>query len=117
MSTAPMLDVREVGDVTVVRFLEERIVDASNIQAMGDQLLALVQEDGRRKLVVNFAAVEHFSSAALNYLIKLNHAMLDVEGAIKLCELNPSIQDVFAMTRLDTVFDLRETQAHAIAAF
>ena len=54
----------EVGDVTVVQFVDRKILDEANIQELGQELFSLVEKDKRKKLVLNFSAVEFLSSAA-----------------------------------------------------
>jgi len=38
-------------------------------------------------------------------------------GRLKLCNLTRKMKDIFAITRLGTVFDVRETEADAIVSF
>lgn len=63
------LKVEQVGDVSVVHFLDKRILDEPTIQAIAEQLFSLVEQDGKRRLLLNFTAVEYMSSAALGKLI------------------------------------------------
>ena len=63
------LDIEEIGGVTVARFVDKKILDETNIQNIGNQLFALVDEDGRKKIVLDFSIVEYLSSAALGKLI------------------------------------------------
>ena len=64
------IDIEEVGDVTVAKFVDKKILDEANIQAIGNHLFALIDEDGRRKIVLDFSLVEYLSSAALG---KIDH--------------------------------------------
>jgi anti-sigma B factor antagonist len=57
------------------------------------------------------------SSAALNKLISLNSKVKAAAGRLKLCCLRAEIKEVFTITRLDRVFDLRKTEEDALAAF
>ncbi|MBL8797300.1 MAG: STAS domain-containing protein, partial [Planctomycetia bacterium] len=66
------LEVEDVGDVTVVNFTDRKILDEQNIQLIGEQLFSLVDESGRKKILLNFGNVEYLSSAALGKLITLN---------------------------------------------
>jgi anti-sigma B factor antagonist len=66
------LEVEDIGDVTVVNFVDRRILDEQNIQVIGEQLFSLVDEVGRRKILLNFGNVEFLSSAALGKLIALH---------------------------------------------
>jgi anti-sigma B factor antagonist len=111
------LEVSEVGTVTVVRFVDRKILDAANIQELGDELFGLVEQDNRKNLLLNFSNVEFMSSAALNKLIVLNKKVQGVGGKMRLSNLRPEIYDVFVITRLNTVFDIKSDEADALAAF
>ena len=117
MSDLRRLEVSEVGDVTVVRFVDRKILDAANIQELGDELFALVENEQRKTLLLNFTNVEFLSSAALNKLIILDKKVKAVSGQLKLSNLKTEIREVFAITRLDQLFDIKDDEADALAAF
>ena len=48
------LDLEDVGDVRVARFIDKKILDESNIQVIGNQMFSLVEDDGRRKVLLDF---------------------------------------------------------------
>jgi anti-sigma B factor antagonist len=111
------VEVSEVNDVTVVRFIDRKILDTASIQELGEELFSLVEQDIRKSLLLDFTPVEFLSSAALNKLILLDRAVKKSGGRLKLCSLRPEIQEVFLITRLNQVFDIRENEAEALAAF
>ena len=83
MSSQPRrrrLEVEDIGDVTVINFVDRKILDEQNIQVIGEQLFGLVDQDGRRKLLLNFGNVEYLSSAALGKLITLNKKLQAAGG-------------------------------------
>src|SRR5262245_21856753 len=90
------LEVEEIGEVTVVHFTERKILDEPHIQILGEQLLSLVDELGRRQLVLDFGNVEYLSSAALRKLVALNKKLNAVGGQLTLCNLAPQIYNIFA---------------------
>ncbi len=111
------LDVSEVGDVTVVRFRDQKIIDDLNIQELGQELFRLVEGDGRTKLLLNFAAVDFLSSSALGKLITLDKKVKAADGALKLCHIRPEIYEVFAITKLNRLFEIKDDEADALAAY
>jgi len=111
------LDVSEVGDITVVRFRDHKIIEDMNIQELGQELSQLVEVANRRKLLLNFSAVDFLSSAALGKLITLDKKMKAVGGVLKLSNIRPEIYEVFAITKLNRLFDIKEDEADALAAF
>jgi anti-sigma B factor antagonist len=117
MAAHRRLDVSEVGDVTVVRFKDRRILDEASIQELGQELFQLVEEYGRKKLLLNFSSVEFLSSAALGKLITLDKKVKAHSGKLKLSNIRTEIYEVFAITKLNKLFDIRDDEADALASF
>ncbi len=111
------LDVSEVGDVTVVRFRDRKIIDDINIQELGQELFSLIEQDNRGKLLLNFSSVDFLSSAALGKLITLDKKVKAHSGALKLSNIRAEIYEVFAITKLNRLFDIQDDEADALAAF
>ena len=100
------LEVEEFGDVTVVKFADKKILDEQSIQAIGEQLFSLVDELGRKKIVLDLGNVEYLSRFALNRFVVL-HKKLNVAGEqLGLCGLLPEIYEVFRITKLDKLFKI-----------
>lgn len=117
MGAQRRLEVAEVGDVTVVRFKDRKILDEVFIQEMGQELFQLVEEDNRSKLLLNFSSVDFLSSAALGKLITLDKKVKAHSGKLKLSNIRPEIYEVFAITKLNKLFDIQDDEAMALAAF
>ena len=111
------LDVSDVGDVTVVRFRDQKIIEDINIQELGPELFRLVEVEGRQKLLLNFSAVDFLSSAALGKLITLDKKVKARKAALKLSNIRPEIYEVFAITKLNRLFDIKDDEADALAEF
>ena len=116
MGTQNRIDVSDVGDVSVVQFKDRKIQDESNIQEMGRELFELVEQD-RRKILLNFMNVEFLSSAALGKLITLDKKIKTAKSQLKLSNIRPEIYEVFAITRLNKLFDINEDESDALATF
>jgi anti-sigma B factor antagonist len=120
MSSQPRrhrLEVEQIGDVTVVNFVDRKILDEQNIQRIGEQLFSLVDQDGARKMLLNFGNVEYLSSAALGKLITLNKKLQAVGGRLILCNIIPDIYEVFEITKLDKIFKIHKEEQAALQAF
>lgn len=111
------LDVNAVGDVTVVHFKDQKIIEDLGIQELGQELFQLVDVQDKKKLVLNFSSVDFLSSAALGKLITLDKKVKAHGGMLKLCNIRPEIYEVFAITRLNRLFDIKGDEADALAAF
>jgi anti-sigma B factor antagonist len=111
------LEVEDIGDVTVVNFVDRKILDEQNIQIIGEQLFSLVEDSGRRKVLLNFSNVEYLSSAALAKLITLNKKLQQVNGRLVLCNIDPQIYEVFEITKLNKLFDIQAEEQTALQTF
>jgi anti-sigma B factor antagonist len=117
MTAYRRLDINEVGDITVVRFRDRKIIEDINIQQLGQEMFHLVEVDSRDKVLLNFSSVDFLSSAALGKLITLDKKMKAHGGALKLSNIRPEIYEVFAITKLNRLFDIKDDEADALAAF
>jgi anti-sigma B factor antagonist len=117
MGTHRRLELNEVGDVTVVRFVDRKILDEVNIQELGQELFDLVERESRSKILLNFSSVEFLSSAALGKLITLDKKVKSHGGQLKLSNVRPEIYEVFAITKLNKLFDMKDDEADALEAF
>ena len=117
MANFRRLSTADVGEVTIVHFVDKKIIDEGNIHEMGRELTSLIEQQGRKKILLNFANVEFLSSAALGKLITLDKKVKEHEGTLKLCQIRPEIYEVFTITRLDRLFEIKEDEADALASF
>lgn len=119
MSQQPRRHLRleSIEGVTVVSFVDTKIVTEENIQEVGEQLYELVESQGHKTLLLNFGNVQYLSSAALGKLINLKKKVGAVKGQLKLCCIHPDLLEVFRITRLDQVFEIYGEEAQALDKF
>lgn len=117
MSQYRRIDVSKTGDVTLVRFQDKKILDESMIEEFGAELFGLVDLDNRKAILLNFDGVEFLGSAALGKLITLDRKVKSHKGRLKLSSICPEILEVFQVTKLNRVFDIRDSETEALAAF
>ena len=120
MSSQPRrrrLEVEDIGDVTLVKFTDRKILDEQNIQIIGEQLFSLVDDLARRKLLLNFSNVEYMSSAALGKLITLYKKVKEAGGRLALCAINPQIRELFDITRTNQLFHIYDEEQDALQSF
>ncbi|HWE02718.1 MAG TPA: STAS domain-containing protein [Tepidisphaeraceae bacterium] len=115
--STPPLSVSQLKDVRIVEFTNNRILDEANIAEIGQTLATLIEERSGVKLCLDFAAVDHLSSAALGMLINANNKIRESNGQLRLTNIKPQILEVFKITRLDKLFKIFPTRAEALASF
>ena len=117
MATHRRIDVSKTGDVSVVKFLDRKILDEAAIQELGSELFGLVEIDNRKAILLDFDGVEFLSSAALGKLITFDRKLKTAKGRLKMCGISQGILEVFQVTKLNKVFDIRTDSAEALASF
>lgn len=80
-------------------------------------MFGLVEQQQGKGILLNFANVEFLSSAALGKLITLDRKVKAAKGRLKMCNIRPEIFEVFQITKLNKVFDIRKDEADAVKAF
>jgi len=111
------LEVEDIGEIAVVNFIDKKILDENNIQMIGEDLFRLVDELGRKKVLLNFSNVEFLSSAVLGKLVSLNRKLQAVRGKLILCGISKEIREVFEITKLDKLFTIHKEEQAALQAF
>jgi anti-sigma B factor antagonist len=115
--TIPPISVTRQKDVRIVEFTNNRILDEANIAEIGQTLGALIDEIDSPKLLLDFASVDHLSSAALGMLINANNRVREKSGQLRLTHIKPQILEVFKITKLDKLFRILPARAEALASF
>ena len=115
MSTHRHITVHESASVSVVQFTDEKIIDSETIQELGEELFELIDKEQRKKIVLNFSNVEFLSSAALGKLITFEKKAKRSKAELILSNISPEIHQVFAITNLDKLFQIKDSEADALA--
>lgn len=115
--TIPSVSVVQDKDVRIVEFVHNKILDEANIADIGATLNSLIDERTQPKLLLDFANVEHLSSAALGMLINVNNRVKQKNGQLRLANIKPQIYEVFVITKLNKLFRILPTRQEAISSF
>lgn len=111
------LKVEQDHEVTKVSFVDRNILEEANIQQIGDELTAMVEQSSAPKLLIDFSGVEHLSSAALGTLITVNNKVKHKGGQLRLASIDPQIREVFVITKLDKLFQIHDDADAAMKSF
>ncbi len=109
------LATREVSGVT--------IVDLSGKITLGEGGMMLREEvrkllaDGQTKIVLNLADVNYIDSSGLGELVSAYTAVKNAGGELKLLNLTSKVRDLLVITKLVTVFAVKDDEASAVSSF
>ena len=113
----PPISVVNEKNTRIVEFTNNKILDEANIAEIGASLNGLIDENEGPKLLLDFANVDHLSSAALGMLINANNRVKQKNGQLRLTNIKPQIFEVFVITKLNKLFRIHTTRAEALASF
>src|ERR1700761_3356354 len=106
---------REGGGVTVVD-LSGKITLGEGGTTLRDEFRKLVSE-GQKKIVLNLAEVNYIDSSGLGELVSAYTAVKNAGGELKLLNLTSKVRDLLVITKLVTVFDVKDDEASAVSSF
>ncbi|WP_420440717.1 STAS domain-containing protein [Candidatus Palauibacter sp.] len=78
-----------------------------------ERVLARVA-DGDTDFVIDFSEADYIDSSGLGVLVSLSKHIRDAGGRLTLAGLNEDLQRLFALTRLDSLFEIVESRAAAL---
>jgi len=91
-------------------------LDAVGTNAAIAQVRAAVAS-GPRNILLDMSGVTFMSSSGLRALLLVRKELIAQGGELRLCELQPQVYEVFAITGFTQVFAIHRTRDDAIAAF
>ena len=106
---------RQMGDVTIVD-MRGRIILGEESAALRNLVFDLLK-DGHRKILFNLAEVDYIDSSGLGHLIGAFTSVKKKQGDLKLLNLKKNTHDLMQLTKLYTVFDIKDDEAAALKSF
>ena len=106
---------RQVGGVTVVD-LSGRITLGEGSVVLRDTVRDLVAKD-QKKILLNLGDVTYIDSSGIGELVSAFTTVRNQGGDLKLLKLTKKVHDLLQITKLYTVFDVKDDEAAAIQSF
>ncbi len=113
------LTLEEHPDALIVGFTVPRLSEDVNLEQLGHELFALVEQYGCRKLVVSLRDVIYLTSSGLGKMITLHRKMHRLQGEVVFFDLNETVDEILRASKLDTYLKLapdRETALRLLHA-
>ncbi len=106
---------RDSNGVTILD-IHGKLTLGEGDELLKDKVNSLVNQ-GRRKILLNFADVPYVDSAGLGDIVRTYTTVSRQGGSLKLLSLTKRITDLLAITKLLTVFETFDTESDAIKSF
>ena len=106
---------RRVDGVTILD-LSGRITLGEGSVVLRDQIRALLGKS-EKKILLNLGDVTYIDSSGIGELVSAFTTVRNQGGELKLLNLTKKVHDLLQITKLYTVFDVKDDEASAIKAF
>ncbi len=106
---------RQFQDVIVVDMIGQ-IKFGEGSSVLRDTVKDLLAK-GHRKILLNLGEITYIDSGGIGELISAFTSTRNQGGELKLLNLTKKVNDLLQITKLYTVFDIRDDEADALAAF
>jgi anti-sigma B factor antagonist len=106
---------RQVDGVTIVD-LSGRITLGEGSVVLRDSIKDLLGK-GQKKILLNLGDVSYIDSSGIGELVSAFTSVRNQGGELKLLNLTKKVHDLLQITKLYTVFDVKDDEAAAIGAF
>ena len=99
------------------------IVDCSGRITLGEGSIVLrdIVKDllgkGQKKILLNLGDVVYIDSSGIGELVSAYTTVKNQGGELKLLNLTKKVHDLLQITKLYTVFDVKDDEANAVKAF
>jgi anti-sigma B factor antagonist len=106
---------RQVNGVTVVD-MSGRITLGEGSVVLRDSIRDLVAK-GQKKILLNLGDVTYIDSSGIGELVSAFTTVRNQGGELKLLHLTKKVHDLLQITKLYTVFDIKDDETSAVGSF
>jgi anti-sigma B factor antagonist len=106
---------RQVDGVTILD-LSGRITLGDGSVTVRDAVKDVLGK-GSKNILLNLANVDYIDSSGLGELVGAYTTVKNQGGELKLLKLTTKVHDLLQITKLYTVFDIKDDEASAISSF
>ena len=112
-----LFKLREYGSQTVVSFYTPTLMNAAEVERVRADLLRLVDEEKRTRLILDFRRVQFFSSQVIGVLLTLHKKLAaGGSGGLVLCHVSDRLMELLKISRLDRLLTIKPTRHEALEA-
>lgn len=109
------VNTRQVDGVTILD-LSGRITLGEGSITLRDSIRDLIAK-GQKNILLNLADISYLDSSGLGELVTAYTTTKNAGGEMKLLNLTKKVHDLLQITKLYTVFDVKDDEASAVSSF
>lgn len=101
-----IVDFVEEGKIVVGTIRTTSVLSAINVAEFGNEVVKRIEGNTGINLLLSFEHVDYLSSAVLTELLRINKAIQESQGQLRLCGVSKVILEIFQITNLDKMFTI-----------
>lgn len=108
-------DIKKESDVNIIS-LEGELIDKTQASGLLHSIDGLI-EKGEGKFVFDLAGIQYLNSSGLNVLINVLTKSRKEGGDVIITNVSKKVNQLFLITKLNTIFTMAESKEAAISNF
>lgn len=115
--TSPLLEIEQIGDVALVTFTSRSILDPQAATVIGRQLKVLVQDQGSKRVILDFGNVERLTTLVVGQVAALHQTIKAAGGRLAVCGIQADVFGIFQILRLHKILHIYKDEQEALQSF
>ncbi|MEN6315557.1 MAG: STAS domain-containing protein [Clostridiaceae bacterium] len=111
------MDIKEIKKDKATLLAVEGRIDSSTSAALEKKLIALIDTDRVKDVIMDFSAMDYISSAGLRVLLMAAKKAGKLGGKVVLVGLNSNVKEVFDISGFSNIFSIFASQEEAVRSF
>ena len=108
------IETRDSKDVKVVDIVGKLNTGTS---PEAEQFLKELLDNGANKILLNLEELDYISSTGLRIILATGKKLQGTGGKLLLCNLNPTVKEVFKISGFSSMFGVYENEEEALGNF
>lgn len=117
MSELKHIETVKRDDIIIVTFKAQRLISDYPVEELGEEMLALIEKEGAKKLLVDFANISYMCSSALSRFVLLQIKANECGCAIIFVNVCPILNQIFTATGMYRLMDIRSSLEDGLVSF
>jgi len=88
-------------------------IDTTNFNDFEKEVVGII-DGGEKNIVLNCAGMNYISSSGLRVFLIAQKKLTALSGKLHLCEMQPTIKEIFDISGFSSIFKIFDTQEKAV---
>src|SRR3954465_10685296 len=107
-----------IDEYTGIEFITPSLMDPIVLENTAQALYKIIDEEDKRKIVMDFEKVQYLSSQAIGIVLAMHKKLNSLKNSrLILCSAGPKLMELIKLTRLDRLLTIKPSQKEAVNVF